>query len=593
MRPIGVILLLLTLLAGNGTEVLGHLDPSMSPEALRVDVKKPVLVVYRDRMSLPANLLALSIKYRAVKPEFLEDLDPFDFSAIIFDYGVGHDEVRGWLAGKGERFLRWLEAGGAFLDFTSGEDVVFFDLEVLSPQSFEVNFVSDHPILKWPNFLLDATPTALAVFAGRSVKRFQVVMEAGGKPTLLVREIGKGRVVICGLYGIGSWFKGGFVENALYWATRGNVLASVVYAMRADTEHFAVLYPTFANESVPSIIPCLDEAYSLLTRLSGRLPYEGARIVLDFTEDIYWRLGIPASGLAGNPTFISIWMLPEAGGDQEELICVLFHELGHVFLGNYDFISGDFSEMLAEISKLYLLENLGFKELFNEQARKALEALRSYEEEANFSRINTEVLTGMMLELKEKYGWNMFKRYFKLVNRYTVFPRVSLERKINAFVYLLSIAAGEDLTGKFRDWGFPVEKAGISCYLNKNWTQTGEQVRIFGVLDPPFVGVLFIEYRRGSGRWKILGVTSADDFGCYEYRWIPIAEGKYEIRVRWVEEVDMELARSEVRELVVAESFHAEELGLGRVLLVLLNPIGALVLILFILYLCRRFSRSE
>lgn len=590
MRKLALVLIILML----NEPAIGFVTPSSFPavkQLFGIDVKKPILVVYKDRLSMLANLMVLSIEYKAVKPGDLDGLDPYDFSAIIFDYGVGNDDVIEWIVSNNWRLLKWLESGGAFLDFTSGEKIVFFDIEISTPEEFEVSPALQHPILRNPNDLGEAKPVAQVVFTGGSdLKDFSMIMEAGGKPVVLVREVRKGRVVICGLYGIGSWFRKGFVENAIYWATKGQLWASIVYAMRADTEHFAVLYPYFANDSVPSLVPYLDKAYSLLAKLARELPYNGNRIVLDFTKDIYWKLGIPVSGLGGNPTFIDVWMLPEVGGDPDRLTCVLFHELGHVFLSNYDFLSGDFSEMLAELAKLYLLENLGFKELFEEEASKALNSLSRYEKEgANFSNINPDVLTGMMLELKRKYGWNLFTRYFKLVNRYTVFPRVSLDRKINAFVYLLSIAAGEYLSDKFREWGFPVREARISCNLDKGWEQTGKRVRIYGVVEPPVVGIIFIDYRvGGTERWKILGVTSTDDYGAYWYEWTPIIEGDYEIRVRWVENIDMELSRSDIRELVMTEKFSPEKLGLGRILYILLNPIGATILLLFFLFLHKK-----
>ena len=584
------ILLILVLLISCEVELVGSSFSKRSVRTFGVDVKKPVLIVYRDKFSMPANLMALSIRYHAVTPESLGGLDPFNFSAIIFDYGVGNEDVRSWILSNNWRLLKWLESGGAILDFTSGERIVLFDLEISLPEDFEAKIVRNHPILSTPNILTKANPVAQVVFTGGSdLRDFEAVMVAGGKPTVLIREVGKGRVVICGLYGIGPWFKGGFVENALYWATRGRLWASIVYAMREETEHFVVLYPPFANKSVPSIIPYLDQVYSLLVKFSRRSPYKD-RIVLDFTKDIYWRLGMPVSGLAGNPTFIDIWMLPEVGGDPERLVPVLFHEMGHVFLGSYDFLYGEFSEMLAEIAKLYLLENLGFDDLFEIEVEKALKALTSYESRgSNFSEISAEVLTGMMIKLKEKYGWELFTRYFNLVDRYTVFPKVSFDRKINAFVYLISIAAGEDLSNKFREWGFPVREANITCNLDKAWGQAGENVRIFGVLEPPVVGVIFIDYKaKGSSRWKVLGVTSTDDFGCYSYEWVPLIEGEYMVRARWVEGIDIELAESDVVSLTIAENFPLVKLGIGKALFLVLNPISASILLLFFLFIRKK-----
>jgi len=585
------ILLIFALLIGWIVESASASFSEKSEQTYGIDIKKPVLIVYRDKFSMPANLMALSIRYQAVMPEDLGELNPFDFSAIIFDYGVGHEDVRDWILSNNWRLLKWLESGGAILDFTSGENTVLFDLRTSLPEDFEAKIVADHPILYTPNDLTKTNPVAQVVFTGGSdLRDFEAVIAAGGKPTVLVREIGKGRVVICGLYGIGPWFKGGFVENALYWATKGQLWASMVYAMREVTEHFVVLYPPFANKSIPSIVPYLDQVYFLLVKLSRRHPYDGDRTVLDFTKDIYWRLGMPVSGLGGNPTFIDIWVLPEVGGDPERLVPILFHEMGHVFLGSYDFLYGEFSEMLAEIAKLYLLENLGFDDIFEKEVDKALKALETYESRgSNFSEINAEVLTGMMIKLKEKYGWELFIRYFNLVDRYTVFPKVSLDRKVNAFVYLISIAAGEDLSNKFKEWGFPIKETYISCNLDKVWGQTGKTVRVFGVLEPPVVGVIFIDYRaKGSTRWKVLGVTSTDDYGCYSYEWTPLIEGEYEIRARWVEAIDIEFAKSDVVDLTIAENFPLSEFGIGRVLLLVLNPISASFLLLILLFVCKK-----
>ncbi|RLG52634.1 MAG: hypothetical protein DRO00_05295, partial [Thermoproteota archaeon] len=238
------ILLIFALLIGWIVESASASFSEKSEQTYGIDIKKPVLIVYRDKFSMPANLMALSIRYQAVMPEDLGELNPFDFSAIIFDYGVGHEDVRDWILSNNWRLLKWLESGGAILDFTSGENTVLFDLRTSLPEDFEAKIVADHPILYTPNDLTKTNPVAQVVFTGGSdLRDFEAVIAAGGKPTVLVREIGKGRVVICGLYGIGPWFKGGFVENALYWATKGQLWASMVYAMREVTEHFVVLYP--------------------------------------------------------------------------------------------------------------------------------------------------------------------------------------------------------------------------------------------------------------------------------------------------------------------------------------------------------------
>lgn len=205
-----------------------------------------------------------------------------------------------------------------------------------------------------------------------------------------------------------------------------------------------------------------------------------------------------------------------------------------------------------------------------------------------------DALTGMMLFIKEKYGWKIFSRYFKLVDRYKVFPKVSSKVKVNSFIHLLSVAAGEDLSGLFIRWGFPVEEARLSCNVEISWEESQGRIKVFGVLEPPIVGIIYVEYRiGGSEKWTMLGITSTDDYGTYSYEWVPLEAGKYLIRARWVEGIDFELAASEVEELEVVKPVPTQKFRVGGLLLSFFRPLTASVLIALLIFLRKRIKTKK
>ena len=99
-----------------------------------------------------------------------------------------------------------------------------------------------------------------------------------------------------------------------------------------DTRYFKLLYPSFSR-SVPALSDSLDAVYEKLVEMAGRKPFEGERITLDFTKDLDWDMKIWAAGIAGNPTYIDVWQLPEVIGSDRVLSAIIFHELGHDISG--------------------------------------------------------------------------------------------------------------------------------------------------------------------------------------------------------------------------------------------------------------------
>ena len=161
--------------------------------------------------------------------------------------------------------------------------------------------------------------------------------------------------------------------------------------------------------------------------------------------------------MAGNPKYVDIWQLPELIGSNRVLNGIVYHELGHNFFGYTDFLKGEFGEALANMGKHYCLEELGLNEYYVYDEMMHKDQLNKYVNEgADFSKINSGIITGMYLTLKDEYGWNFLRNYLHHYDNSLDYASKSYNQKLELFVSNLSDAAGTDLRPRFIQWGFPL-----------------------------------------------------------------------------------------------------------------------------------------
>lgn len=71
--------------------------------------------------------------------------------------------------------------------------------------------------------------------------------------------------------------------------------------------------------------------------------------------------------------------------------------------------------------------------------------------------MNNDTYTGLLYIIRQQIGWEPFKQTFRDYATKYFDPSIIAtdEGKVSLFVNLLSINAGEDLSGQFIEWGFP------------------------------------------------------------------------------------------------------------------------------------------
>ena len=169
---------------------------------------------------------------------------------------------------------------------------------------------------------------------------------------------------------------------------------------------------------------------------------------------------------------------------------IAFHEMAHNFqfgglpgfmhlLGGEYYsktpISFGFAEGLATLANLYITEKLkdgdinpNSMSLIREGREKMRHdygtALRVYEENgANQQRITPDIIDGMMIQLGDQYGWDMFPKFFKIfLKNPTTDQILALAgdddiKRTTIFVAAFSIASSKDLKDQFIKWDFPID----------------------------------------------------------------------------------------------------------------------------------------
>ena len=564
----------------------------------------PVLVVHGDTKHLLAPLKVLSVRHDAISLEHLGEVDLQPYSIVLVDYGLDQSAMLS-SSGSIEGVLKaWVSQGGTLIDFSQGEGFLLFDLDVEGVTwPHRVSWMADqHALFEVPYRLEDSISGLFAgarATGGGDLELFEPIAGVGGDPVILTREYGEGRILLCGIAPIGSTFKIGFLENLLYWASEGEVRREGFEVDVMETGRFYLVYPSFAEGSISRLSAHVDSAYELMRELAGQRPFESRKIVIDFTKDVEWEFGVSGCGLAGNPIYVCIWTLPEVAGDERVLYSTLFHELGHAFFARYEFLGGEFNEAFADLAKLYLLRKSGqleFKEWYEQDEQHAFRALREYElEGCDFTELTRDVLLGMLLSLRDQYGWYFFKEYFSSVGRFLIYPKTGFDRMVGMFVNYLSIAADEDLRPRFIDWGFHLLENSITFSPEEVAVSQGSSLTLRGFTDPPMAVPVIIEYKSGGEEaWNHLVTVFSGDDGSFSLHWTAELAGFHHFRAFWRENSIHSPVSNEITALVGGANWREGfELYRANAALVLLANPGTFVLaLIFLLYALRSLPPS-
>lgn len=472
---------------------------TMSPNVtFQTDV---VAVIGEDQSSMPANLKLLGVKFDTYQQPSLQSLDLRRYRIIIVDYSTGIRgqekkptfDITDWAQEKQGELIQWIRDGGTLIQFSQGEGFVLGNLTLqstLDPEPLR-GIQKNDSLFTTPHILNDTVLTSVAsadtfIVGGSDLGSFNLVANGTKGPVLITRNLDKGKMLFCCIKQEGSVFRRGMVENILQWAANGSLACTPFAPVELSVNHISLRYPSFAS-SVPALSSRLDLAAEKLCELGSINTTGIGKITFDFTKDLEWDFRVSASVLTRNETYVDIWQLPELTGNEESLECTLFRELGRVVLGQKTFLDSPFNESFSQLGSLYCLDTPGDGKLYNTQANECTSEFSKYlEEGANFTRLSSSALTGMLLNLKERYGWTMFKEYYSLVDSSTDFGKLSLGEKLSVFSQYISVASGHNLFPDFQKWGLPVQPLSeidrgppvISVELPQNGGVTGSKPRI-------------------------------------------------------------------------------------------------------------------
>lgn len=202
----------------------------------------------------------------------------------------------------------------------------------------------------------------------------------------------------------------------------------------------------------------LDKVYECYMDLVGNCPYNGDKIMIMTTPGIeagYW-------ALAGNPILwnnrTGIEKLLQKTAEDGDWNFGILHEIGHTFspgtiTGNGQWNWND--EIFANFRMSYALEvcNAAVSQrnrLYH--GKEIIEYYRIFYDETigqGLAKNNGDALHYTFLRIKEKYGWDVYRKAFRSLYALEPHEMQHLHGSYNKFLFFLShvsAAAGEDVT---------------------------------------------------------------------------------------------------------------------------------------------------
>ena len=212
------------------------------------------------------------------------------------------------------------------------------------------------------------------------------------------------------------------------------------------------------DEQVDTWLKNLDKVYEAYCDLVGEAPYGGAKIMILNTPGIepgYW-------ALAGNPILwnsnVKVEEVINRTAEFDDWGFGVMHEIGHDF--SHANIKGDGAwnwndEIFANFRMSYALEACDGTASQRNICYKGADIINYYKifyDEtigAGLAKNNGDALHYTFLRIKEKYGWDVYKKAFRTLYATTNAELPKFAGNYDKFLYFLShvsAAAGEDVT---------------------------------------------------------------------------------------------------------------------------------------------------
>jgi hypothetical protein len=259
----------------------------------------------------------------------------------------------------------------------------------------------------------------------------------------------------------------------------------VVASDGIETKNLKIHYPEFVEEeTAKDQAKILQQAYDFYYNLIGQeYPYNGDRINIIFDSSLGYvsHAGNPITMGADSGIFDGKMLPPEPS---------FFHEIVHDFttsdrasVAKYVDINGAITEAIADLFTFYFAhEKLKYSQDDVNRYTQWEISFRNLLSEYETNKTDPYILDwgghkdaqpficSIFFFISEKYGWEVWDRFFQVARKSNIEGIPLLKRgsfidlKTNEatlafgdFVYILSIASGENLIPAFENWGFHFE----------------------------------------------------------------------------------------------------------------------------------------
>lgn len=215
---------------------------------------------------------------------------------------------------------------------------------------------------------------------------------------------------------------------------------------------------TITDEQMMTWVKNLDKVYQAYFDLVGEVPYDGRKIMILNTPGIepgYW-------ALAGNPILwnsnVKVEEVISRTAEFDDWGFGVLHEIGHDF--SHANIKGEGrwnwnDEIFANFRMSYALEACDGTVSQRNVCYKGADIINYYKifyDEtigAGVAKNNGDALHYTFLRIKDKYGWDVYKKAFRTLYATTNAELPEAKNNYDRFLYFLShvsAAAGEDVT---------------------------------------------------------------------------------------------------------------------------------------------------
>jgi hypothetical protein len=199
-----------------------------------------------------------------------------------------------------------------------------------------------------------------------------------------------------------------------------------------------------SDSKIQSYVNDLGQVYTKYQELTGHAPYNGSTVDIVFSDYHY------AYGLASNPISINKRfaqdILSRFGTNNDYDFGVL-HEIGHVFDQDKWNFHAEFwanTKMAYVLEELNLSVNMGGVKRIGADIKNYYKG--AYENELKQGKMSFDGVTYIFLQIKDKYGWDIFKTVF----RSSLPPNNGNNcKKFLSFIEALSQVSGVDIRQEF------------------------------------------------------------------------------------------------------------------------------------------------